>query len=76
MEFTGVKKEGRGFYVVYVNGEDEGHATNPAAAAAKLEKQIARFEMNAQRDASMAAYMTQRAEVEYSRIERLGMVTA
>ena len=74
--FTGVKREGKGFYVVYINGEDEGHATNPQLAAAKLEKQIARAEANAQRDASMAAYMTQRVEVEYSFAERAGMVAA
>lgn len=77
--FTGVRKEGRGYYVAWINGEISGSASNPAAAQAKFEKEVARAQMNAQRAASNAAWEARRAEcaeVEYSSCERLGMATA
>ena len=75
-KFTGVRKEGRGYYVAWINGEIAGSASNPTAAQAKFEKELDRAQMNAQRDASTAAWKSQRAEIEYSFAERAGMVAA
>lgn len=69
MEFTGVKREGHGFYGVFINGERVTFAHNPKAAQAKFEKETARAQMNAERAASVAAW-------EYNQAERAGMATA
>ncbi len=69
MDYTGVKREGHGFYGIYIAGVLTTTAHNPKDAAAKLEKEVARAAMNAQRAASVAAW-------EYNRAERAGMVAA
>lgn len=68
-KFNGVRKEGHGFYGVFINGERVTFAHNPKAAQAKFEKETARAQMNAQRAASVAAW-------EYAQAERAGMVSA
>lgn len=74
--FSGVRKEGRGYYVAWLNGEIVGSAPNMAAAKEKFNKQVERAQMNAQRDAATAAWSAKRAEIEYSFAERNGMVAA
>ncbi len=65
-KFTGVKREGHGFYGVFINGERVTFAHNPKAAKEKLAKEEARAAMNAERAASVA-------EWEYNRAERAGI---
>jgi hypothetical protein len=74
-----IRKDGKGFYGIYIAGELVTVANNPAQAQEKFAKETARAQMNAQRATSVATWNAQqveRAEVEYSRIERLGMVAA
>lgn len=66
-EFTGIKREGHGFYGIWINGQIVGNAHNPKDAAAKFAKEEARAAMNAQRDASTAAWKAKQAQVEYSK---------
>lgn len=69
MEFTGVKREGHGFYGIYIAGVLTTMAHNPKAAQAKFDKEVARAQMNAKRAASVA-------EWEYARAERAGLIAA
>ena len=75
-KFTGVTREGRGYYTVWVNGDALATAKNPAEAAAKLDKELNRHAVNATREVSNASWAAERAEREYSFAERNGMVTA
>ncbi len=68
-KFTGVRREGHGFYGIYIAGVLTTTAHNPKAAQEKLAKETARAAMNAQRAASVA-------EWEYNRAERAGITTA
>lgn len=66
-QFTGVKHEAKGFYGVFINGQRVTYASNPRDAATKLAKEEARAQMNAQRDASTAAWKAKNGAVEYSK---------
>ncbi len=68
-KFTGVRREGHGFYGIYIAGVLTTTAHNPKAAKAKFEKEEARAKMNAERAASVAAW-------QYAQAERAGMATA
>ncbi len=72
-KFTGVTREGRGGYTIWVNGDALSTAKNPTEAAAKLDKELNRHAINAEREVSNAMWAAQRAEVEYSIAERTGM---
>lgn len=54
-KFNGVRKEGRGYYSIWLNGKVLGSASNPTQAQEKFAKEVARAQMNAERAASNAA---------------------
>lgn len=55
-QFTGVTREGRGYYTIWINGDALATAKNPTEAAAKLDKELNRHAVNAEREVSNAAW--------------------
>ncbi len=69
--FTGVKREGHGFYGIWINGQIVGNAHNPKAAQEKFAKEEARAAMNAQRDASTAAWKAKQYSKSQAQLEAI-----
>ena len=55
-QFTGVTRETRGGYTIWVNGDALATAKNPTEAAAKLDKELNRHAVNATREVNNAAW--------------------
>ena len=66
---NGIRKEGHGYYGIWINGEIVASAHNPKDAQAKFAKEEARAQMNAQRDASNTAWEAKRDAAQYSMTE-------
>jgi hypothetical protein len=70
-KFNGVKREGHGFYGVFINGERVTFAHNPKAAQEKFAKEEARAAMNAQRAASVAAWKAGQVSKSQAQLEAI-----